>query len=326
MRIVFHGEIAAAFGQGFADLLDAPAQITLLPDPLNTDEERRAYAEAEVIVSFRFDDRLPRPGGLKLFHVPGAGYDAVDFGAVPDSAVVCNCFGHEPSIAEYVMGAMIQHAIPFVAADRDLRRGDWTLRGGRASSIHGELAGMTVGILGFGHIGKAVASRAKAFEMNVHVANRTLVPPSSVVDRWFGLSSVADFWPTVDFLAVTLPLTDETTGIVNAAALAALRPTAVVINVARGPIVEEAALYEALRSRRIAGAVLDTWYRYPSDGNPSPLPSVLPFHELPNLLMTPHMSGWTVGTVDRRRRAIADNVGRRRRGEPCVNVVREAAK
>src|SRR5260370_171565 len=104
-------------------------------------------------------------------------------------------------------------------------------------------------------------------------------------------------------------------------AISGMRPDAVLVNVGRGPTVDEHALYDALATRRIAGAVIDTWYRYPSTEQSDPQPSSLPFHELPNIVMTPHMSGWTRGTIRRRQRTIADNVMRRFRGEPCGNVV-----
>ena len=96
------------------------------------------------------------------------------------------------------------------------------------------------------------------------------------------------------------------------------------MNVGRGPTIDEQSLYAALKDRRIAGAVIDTWYNYPSPNHPDTLPSKFPFHELPNVVMTPHMSGWTTGTINRRRHTIADNIRRRAAGRPCVNVVRPA--
>jgi phosphoglycerate dehydrogenase-like enzyme len=95
-----------------------------------------------------------------------------------------------------------------------------------------------------------------------------------------------------------------------------------VVNVGRGPTIDEEALYDALKSRRIGGAIIDTWYRYPQAGDATPLPSKLPFHELSNVLMTPHMSGWTSGTIRRRQAVIAGNIRRRFSGEPLENVVR----
>ncbi len=175
-----------------------------------------------------------------------------------------------------------------------------------------------------GHIGKAIAARAKAFEMKVHVANRSPVPTSSLVDRSFVLNRLGEFWSSADFFVVSVPSNADTVGMVNAESFAAMRASAVILNVGRGPTIDERSLYEALESRRIAGAVIDTWYSYPSPDHPSILPSKFPFHELPNVVMTPHMSGWTAGTINRRKQTIADNISRRAAGRPCVNVVRPA--
>lgn len=325
MRIIFHGENAASFSHGFAERFGQPAEIALLPDTLSSEADRAAYAAAEAIIGVKFDASLPVPAALKLFHVPGAGYDMVDLSLLPASTAVCNCFGHEQAIAEYVMSAILSRDIPLADADARLRKGDWRYWAGAPERVHGEIAGKTIGLLGFGHIGKAIAARAKAFEMNVHVANRSAVPTSSLVDRSFTLDALGDFWGSADVIVVSVPLTEETKGIVGPAAFAAMRPHAVVMNVGRGPTIDEQALYDALKAERIGGAVIDTWYRYPSAGDSGPLPSNLPFHELSNVLMTPHMSGWTSGTISRRQGVIADNIRRRFAGEPLVNVVRPGA-
>jgi len=324
MRIVFHGENAASFSHDFAKVLGRDAQISLLPDVLSTDADRSAYVEADAIVGVKFDASLPVPSQLKLFHVPGAGYDMVDLGLLPASTAVCNCFGHEQAIAEYVMSALLARQIPLADADRRLRSGDWTYWAGAPERVHGEIAGTTIGLLGFGHIGKAIAARAKAFEMTVHVANRSPVATSALVDRAFTLDQLAEFCGSVDAVVVSVPFTEETKGIVGAAAFAAMRPDAVIVNVGRGPTIDEQALYDALKGGRIGGAIIDTWYRYPQPNDATPLPSKLPFHELSNVLMTPHMSGWTNGTIRRRQAVIAGNIRRRFSGETLENVVREA--
>ena len=126
----------------------------------------------------------------------------------------------------------------------------------------------------------------------------------------------------LDVLLNTLPLTGETRGLIGAEVLAALPSRAIVMNVGRGPVIDERALYDALRDGRIAGAVIDTWYVYPVAATPAPLPSALPFHELPNVVMTPHMSGWTQGTIERRRAAMAENVNRLARGAPLLDRLR----
>ncbi|MGO4171973.1 2-hydroxyacid dehydrogenase [Bosea sp. TAF32] len=326
MRIVFHGENAASFSHGFAELAGADADITILPDQLEAEADRLAYAGADVIIGVKFDAALPTPVHLRLFHVPGAGYDAVRLDELPPGANLCNCFGHEQAIAEYVMSALLARHIPLADADQRLRRGDWAYWAGSPERIHGEIAGKIIGLLGFGHIGKAVARRAKAFEMEVNVANRSPVATSEVVDRSFTLDRLGEFWGSADAIVVSLPLAPETRGIVGADAFAAMRRNATIFNVGRGPLLDEAALYQALKQERIGGAVIDTWYRYPGPGDMNPLPGSLPFEELPNIVMTPHMSGWTSGTIRRRQQTIADNIRRCYAGEPLINLVRQGKR
>ena len=325
MNIVFHGENAASFHPGFAELVDPAARLSLLPDVLDKPADRERYAEADVVVGVRFDDSVPTPKRLSLFLVPGAGYDMVNLSLLPPGTMVCNCFGHEQAIAEYVMAALLARYVPLADADSRLRRGDWRYRAATLDTIHEELGGRTLGLLGFGHIGKAIAARAKPFGLRTHIANRSAVPESALVDKYFSLKDLGRFWPSTDFIVVSLPHTTETTGIVNAGAFAAMRPDAVVVNVGRGPLIDQQAMFDALSSRRIGGAIIDTWYQYPTPTDKNVLPATLPFHTLDNIVMTPHMSGWTRGTIQRRQQTMAGNIRRRFAGEPCENVVKAGA-
>jgi phosphoglycerate dehydrogenase-like enzyme len=264
---------------------------------------------------------MPRPERLRLYQAPAAGVDGIDRACLPPNVPLCNCFGHEDAIAEYVMAALLMRYVPLVSADRELRRGDWSHGAGNANALRQELGDTTIGLLGFGHIGKAIAARAKAFGMRVIVANRSPVVPSPLVDRSFALDALPAFMASADSIVVSLPLLSGTRGLVDAAALAAMRPTGVIINVGRGPVIDEVALYEALQQGRIGGAVIDTWYVYPTAANAGPLPSRQPFQSLANVVMTPHMSGWSTGLVRRRQQAVAENIRRLARGEPLVNVV-----
>ena len=115
------------------------------------------------------------------------------------------------------------------------------------------------------------------------------------------------------------PLT-PTRGLIGEAQLRAMKPTAMLVNVSRAEIIEEGALFRALAGRRIAGAALVVWYRYPTAAAPT-LPAHHPFQELPNVLMTPHVSGWTEGMLEARARLIADNIARVTRGEPLLNEI-----
>ena len=140
---------------------------------------------------------------------------------------------------------------------------------------------------------------------------------------WAGdTGRLRDLMRESDVVVVSAPLTPETEGMIGAAELAALGPDGALVNVGRGPLVDESALYEALRDRAIRGAALDVWYRYPAGRGERATPSDLPFGDLPNVFMTPHASGVTADTFIGRCDDIAANIVRLARGEPLRNVVR----
>ena len=322
LSIVFHGSNAAVFADGFSSLLNTPHTLHILPDTFTSEADKKTYEMADVIIGISFNAALPQPTALQLYHVPGAGYDGIDVASLPATTRLCNCFGHEQPIAEYVLAAILNRAIPVADADTHLRQGHWKYWAGGSGHKHQEIAGMTIGLLGFGHIGKAIAKRAKAFDMNVLVANRSAVATSDSVDASYTLQDMDAFWMQSDVVVSSLPLTDETKGLVGQHAFDTMKKTAVIINVGRGPVIDEDALYDALHSHKIAGAIIDTWYQYPNGQNPQPLPSQKPFHTLSNIIMTPHMSGWTNGTISRRQKTMADNINRIAGGQPLLNQVR----
>lgn len=323
MKIAFHGTNAATFRPGFERRIAESHQLRLLSEELSDAEEVGYFKEAEVIIGTFLSELQPFPERVKLYQVAGAGYDGIDFSCLPPSSTVCNCFGHEEAIAEYVMAAVLTKYVPLAEADRKLRQGLWEYRAGRADGLRFECSGTALGVLGYGHIGKAVARRAKAFHMVVHVANRSTITNAESVDYYYPLSDLATFLGAVDVVVVALPLSDSTKGLMDTQAFAAMRPDSLIINVGRGPVIEEKALYEALKEKTIGAAVIDTWYTYPEDQSGSSLPGNLPFHLLDNIVMTPHMSGWTWGTIDRRQHTMADNICRLTEGRPLLHVVRQ---
>ena len=324
MKIVFHGGNAANFRGGFEAMLDGAHDIISVSDAVASAQGRAHFETADVIVGIRLTSAEPMPRHLKLYHAPAAGTDAIDVKCLPAGAALCNCFGHEDAIAEYVMAALLQRHVPIADADARLRTGDWKYWAGRPGALRTELGSQTIGLIGFGHIGQAIAKRAKAFGLRVVVANRSAVPLSPLVDQFIALDRLEDFMAAVDIVVVSLPLLEPTRGIVGVRALAAMRAHAVIMNVGRGVVIDEAALYDALAHERIGGAIIDTWYVYPTPDKPVTLPSTLPFHTLKNVVMTPHMSGWTDGTVRRRQATMAANIGRLARGVELENLVARA--
>ena len=321
LKIVFHGQNAANFRQGFERLIDARHILLDLSDALDQPGEASHFASADVVVGIKLDASMPPLRQLRLYHAPAAGTDAIDTRLLPAGSALCNCFGHENAIAEYVIAALLMRHVPLARADEDLRAQRWTYWAGRPTALRTELGSQTLGLVGFGHIAQTVAQRAKAMGMRVHVANRSPIS-HPVVDRSWTLDALHDFMGSCDAVVVSLPLTENTQGLVDAPAIAAMRPDAVLLNVGRGAVIDEKALYEALKARQIGGAVIDTWYQYPTPTQAECAPSQFDFASLDNVLMTPHMSGWTSGTVRRRQETLADNIGRLSRGETLINVLR----
>jgi phosphoglycerate dehydrogenase-like enzyme len=320
LKIVFHGQNAANFRQGFDALIGPEHQIFDLSDALDQAGERAHYESADVVIGIKLNHSMPVPLKARLFHAPAAGTDAVNTALLPTFCSLANCFGHENAIAEYVMAALLMRHVPLSRADQDLRQQQWTYWAGQKNALRTELGSQTMGLLGFGHIAQTVALRAKAFGMRVHVANRSPVGHASVDQSWT-LDCLHDFMGSADAIVVSLPLTETTEGLVDARAIASMRPDAVLMNVGRGPVIDEKALYDALVARRIGGAVIDTWYQYPTPTHTECAPSQYDFSALDNVLMTPHMSGWTAGTVRRRQETLADNIERLSRDAPLINVL-----
>jgi phosphoglycerate dehydrogenase-like enzyme len=291
-----------------------------LSDALDQAGEREHYESADVVIGIQLKDGMPRPLKARLFHAPAAGTDAVNTALLPAQCTLANCFGHENAIAEYVIAALLMRHVPLLQADQDFRAQRWTYWAGRPTALRTELGAQTLGLLGFGHIAQTVAQRAKAMGMRVHVANRSPIT-HPVVDRSWTLTGLHEFMGSCDAVVVSLPLTANTQGLVDAPAIAAMRPDAVLLNVGRGAVIDEKALFDALKSRQIGGAVIDTWYQYPTPAQPECAPSQFDFAALDNVLMTPHMSGWTAGTVRRRQETLAENIGRLSRGEALINVL-----
>jgi phosphoglycerate dehydrogenase-like enzyme len=276
----------------------------------------RALADADVLISLVWNASFPRAPQLKLIQSPGTGVDFIDFTAVPVGVRVCNCYGHAEGTAEYVLLSILLWChVHFVPAAQSFRaERSWRYSGRVNGPINAELYGKTVGIVGLGAIGRAVAARAKGFGTRVLGCNRT---PRDLpdVDRQYPLEAIDAFLAECDFVVVAAALAPETEGLIGAGRFAVMKRSAVLLNVGRGAIVDEDALYAALKEKRIRGATLDVWYAYPSKDNLTIAPSKHPFHELDDVWMTPHTSAWTTGMVDRRWSEIADNLDRLARGD-----------
>ncbi|MDP6706224.1 MAG: hydroxyacid dehydrogenase [Alphaproteobacteria bacterium] len=237
---------------------------------------------------------------LKVASFHGVGYDPVDVAALTVRGIPLTVAGtaNSVTVAEHALFFMLSLAKQGVLYDREVRKGNW---GVRFEEPAVDLAGCKLLILGFGRIGRRLAKRCVAMEMEVLVHDPYVVQDGIATA---GATPVGD-WRSVlgeiDFLSVNCLKNDETFGMVGAPELAAMRPTAYVVNTARGGIIEEKALYEALKARRIAGAGIDPFVVEPADENE-------PLFQLDNILVSPHSAGVTIESMFRMGQAAARNV------------------
>jgi len=220
-----------------------------------------------------------------------------------------------PSLGEFALGAILYFAKDF----RRLIRNQLAQRWEQFDVTMG--GGKTVGIVGYGDIGKAIASRAVPLGMNVLALKRSS-PRSGekdpLVEKFFGPEQRIEMISRSDYIAIATPLTPETRGLIGEAEFAAMKPTAVVINVGRGPVIDEAALICALQQKRIKGAALDVFDR-------EPLPAGHPFYSLENVLLSPHSADHTPDWLETSMDFFIEQFGRFQKGDPLHHVVDKKA-
>lgn len=263
-----------------------------------TTNDPAGLREAEIILlSPRYGSLLRglEAPHLKWIHSLAAGVDTFPFDELQKSdVIVTNSRGvYADALAEFVMAAMLWFAkdLPRLARNQAERKWEpYTVE---------RLEGRSAGIVGFGGIGKAVARRAEAFGMKIVASSRRAENPAAF---------------EADYVVLSVPLTPETHGLMSAERIAKMRPDSVLINVCRGPVVDELALIEALREKRIRGAALDVF-------RTEPLPPDHPLWTLDNVLISPHTADHTADSHDRAMRFFLRNLERFQRGEPLENVV-----
>lgn len=285
---------------------------------------RAAIEGADVVICSRLTlAEMAGADHVRLVHATGAGVDRVEAGAVPEGVPLCNTGHHGASIAEHVIMTALMLRRRAIDADAEMRRGEWRTIATADTPYHRSLAGSTLGLVGYGEIGRSVAHLAKAFGMRVVAMRRhpdAGGPGTELLDQVYGEDQLHPLLRESDVVVVTAPLTESTRGMIDADALAQLNADALVINVARGALIDEDALFSALAEGRIGGAAIDVWWDAPQ-GTQAP-PVVQRFTTLDRVVLTPHHSGHAREVFTARAADIARNIDLLDAGLPLERQVR----
>lgn len=278
--------------------------------------------EADIVLGFAVRaGNLARAQRLRWVHLTAAGVGGQLFPAFVDSPVVLtNARGlHATSMSEHALGMMLTLERRLHRA-RDAQRERHWAQGTLVEELPaiGELAGRTLGLVGFGEVGRAIAHRARAFDMEVIAVRRNPQSPAAPAHTQWGPERLPELLARADWLALVPPLTAETRGLMDAAAFSRMKPSARLLNLGRGGLVDEAALLDALRAGSLAGAALDVAVE-------EPLPASSPLWDMPEVLITPHLAGQGPRYWERALVQFEGNLQRYIAGEPLMNTVDKRA-
>lgn len=294
------------------EVLRQGAEVIIPPDAKAetlraTGQEAQALVVRLTRVTASLIEGLPK---LKVIGRNGVGVDNIDLAAATSRgiAVVNTPGANAIAVAEYTLGAMLILARHFLPLHREVRQGRYQVR----DTLTGrELAGKTLGLVGFGTIGQAVGELARALGMQVCFYDPYLPHPAGEV---VGCRDLGELLAAADFVSLHVPLTGETRHLIGEEELQLMKPGAYLINAARGGVVDEEALYAALVSDHLGGAALDVL-------EAEPFPPSHPLYGLDNVVITPHIAGQTEECMARMGRSLAEDVLRVLDGQKPVNLV-----
>jgi phosphoglycerate dehydrogenase-like enzyme len=308
------------------DRLNPEVRFTI-PDAFNEEDLLKFASDADVFVGPFFTERLLIASKhLKMVQVPWTGVDTVDFNLLRRfNVLLCNSHSSALAVAEYAVSLMLSAIKQIPYHDARLRQGNWCRtneKGNDDFQPPNLVQGKNVLIWGLGAIGKQIAHLLGSFRVNIFAVDYAPTSDNELVSgEVYPESKALEALSKADIIFICLPLTTGTHSIVGKSAFSAMRRTAVLINTSRGEIVDEAALYLALKNNIIAGAAIDTWYNYPDRNKSTAFPSNhFPFHELNNLVLSPHRAGFINGQLPHLD-DVAENLNRLASGQQPLNVV-----
>lgn len=293
---------------------------------LTSGESAADLAACDILIAGRpRREQLEAAPSLQALIIPWAGLPAETRALLADfpHISVHNLHHNAGVVAEMTIALLLAAAKRIIPFDRALREGDWSLRYAPPGDV-ARLEGKTALILGYGAIGERVARVCRAMGMHVLATRRT--PPFASDGGAVEIhppEALPELLPRANVLIIALPQTPQTTDLIGEAQFALLPAGSILVNIGRGPIVNETALYEALTNGRLAAAGLDVWYRYPETAadRTTTLPATLPFANLDNVVFSPHRAGLTADTEALRMSHLAELLNAAAAGQPLPNKI-----
>jgi glycerate dehydrogenase len=303
----------------FHEVLGSEASLTFL-GAISSAHREQALKQATILLSWNFPREIlpqdyPSLGQVAFIQLVTAGADHMPFADLPPRILIASNPGaYAAPMAEHVMAMTLVLAKRLLAEHQKLRSGQFD-----DSTLNRSLSGMTVGIIGFGGAGRATARLMRAFGMRIYAIN-TSGKSSESVEFIGTLHDVEQVLRKSDVMVITLPLTRATRGLIGKKELAWMKPDAILVNVARGALLDEEALYTHLKNHPTFLAGIDTWWEEPLRGGPFRMR--YPFLELPNVLGSPHNSALVSHVIGGAAKQAAENVKRFFKGEEAIGIVR----
>jgi len=290
--------------------------------PRDQAEADRLIPETEVVFGWAVNSKnFAAARALRWVQISAAGVGSLLFPEMVESPViVTNGRGlHAAAMAEHTIAVLLSFTRKLHLARDAQREGRWDQdRLWIEPPPFGELAGSTLGLVGFGSTGRAIGERARAMGLRVIAIRRHPASDPAPAEAQWGPDRLPDLLAEADWLVLAVPLTQETRRLIGARELARMKPGSVLVNLGRGPLVDEQALIEALTAGRIAGAALDVFER-------EPLAPESPLWSMSNVILTPHVSGFGPRYWERAVALFRDNLRRYLADEPLINVVDKRA-
>lgn len=261
----------------------------IFPDEKDSSLLLEHAPETEIFVGYSLTEEfLQKATKLKHIQIPWTGFNSIDTKLLNDKPeiTVSNSHSNSLSIAEHAVALLFAAAKLLPHRDSTMRQGDWSTRSTETNSFW--ITDKKLGIIGYGAIGKKVASMLKpGFGLEVLAIKRNPSVKDEICDYLGGMDDLEYVLRESDFLLIAVPQTTETEGLIKKEQFEIMKSNCVLVNIARGPIVDEEALFNALREKQIGAAGIDVWYNYPGSGETTAHQN-FPFQELDNITMTPH--------------------------------------